>query len=162
MSISLHRWPFLFLLVLSVAFGACSSGKGGGGSDAAAGSGGGSGAGGGGDGSAGGAAGGTSGASGSDVATMFLSDGISSAVYRYALRPGVDPVLNDTITVTAPGGTGAQSTAAGMAMSSAGELFVADLSTGGILRFLSPLGTPTANGSAVVAGITTVAEIRFV
>lgn len=162
MSISLHRWPFLFLLVLSVAFGACSSGKGGGGSDAAAGSGGGSGAGGGGGGSAGGAAGGTSGASGSEVATMFLSDGISSAVYRYALRPGVDPVLNDTITVTAPGGTGAQSTLTGMAMSSAGELFVGDLSTGGIFRFLSPLGTPTANGSVVVAGITTVEEIRFV
>jgi hypothetical protein len=155
------RWSLFLLITSQVILGACSSAKSSG-SDGAAGSGGGSGTGGGGGGSAGGAAGGTSGASGSDVATMFLSDGISSAVYRYALRPGVDPVLNDTITVTAPGGTGAQSTAAGMAMSSAGELFVADLSTGGIFRFLSPLGTPTANGSAVVAGITTVAEIRFV
>jgi hypothetical protein len=93
---------------------------------------------------------------------MFLSDGISSAVYRYEVRPGADPVLNDTVTVAAPGGTGIQSTAAGMAMSSAGELFVADLSTGGIFRFLSPLGTPMANGSAVVTGIVNPEEIRFV
>jgi hypothetical protein len=162
MGISGLRWS-LFLLVTSqvVTFGGCTSGKSGG-SDGAAGSGGGSGAGGGGGGSAGGAAGGSSGAGGAGAATMFLSDGISSAVYRYALRPGVDPVLNDTITVTAPGGTGTQQTATGMAMSPAGELFVADFSTGAIFRVLSPLGTPATNGSAVVSGIGNPEEIRFV
>jgi hypothetical protein len=93
---------------------------------------------------------------------MFLSDGISGAVYRYTLRPGADPVLNYTITVTAPGGTGNQQTATGLAMSPAGELFVANFSTGVVFRFTSPLGTPTANGSVVVTGIGNVEEIRFV
>ena len=141
-----------FVLCLSADLAACASNKSNGGTG---GSGGGSAAG-----AGGGAAG--SGAGDSDVATMFLSDGISSAVYRYEVRPGADPVLNDTITVTAPGGPAAQQTATGMAMNADGELFVANYSSGSIFRFLSPLGTPVANGSAVVTGIVNPEEIRFV
>jgi hypothetical protein len=97
------------------------------------------------------------------TATMFLTNSISGAVYRYGIASGVAPVLNDTISGI-PSGSAAygQTTATGAAMSPAGELFVADLRDNSIYRFLSPLGTPTPNGTITGAGLSNPEEMRFV
>jgi hypothetical protein len=92
---------------------------------------------------------------------MFLSNGISGVVYRYALTPGTDPVPNGTISLP-PGGVLGQETALGMTLSPGGELFIGDDSAGTIYRFLSPLGTPTANGILSVPGIDHMDEFRFI
>ncbi len=73
------------------------------------------------------------------VATMFISDSLNGAVYRFNVSPGSDPVLTGKLTSVS---------ASGMAVLSTGELAVAQYtSTGDILRFKSPQTTATPNGS---------------
>ena len=90
------------------------------------------------------------------TATMFLSNTLSGVVLRYGLAPGMDPIPNDTISLP----SGGSQTASGMAVSTWGELFVEDISAGAIYRFLSPFGTPVANG--MITGVGPAQEIRFI
>ena len=78
----------------------------------------------------------------STAATLFVPDYLAGQVYRYTIRPNAEPVINATI--VAPSATA-------VALSSAGELFVAGNSTETIYRFLSPFGLPTAHG--VITGV---------
>ncbi len=90
-----------------------------------------------------------------NTATLFLPDDIDMVVYRYNIAPGVAPVLADTISVAH---------AVGAAVRPAtGELFVADdpaVTT--LYRFLSPLGTPAANGTISPASTTYAESLTFV
>lgn len=103
----------------------------------------------------GGAAGGAAGAgAGAAPAMMFLPDNLSNLVYRFAIGPDRDPVLVGTIPVEL---------ATGPALSPTGELFVAAYSAAGtISRFLSPTGTPVANGTFVPTGASYPEELVFV
>src|SRR5207244_1890163 len=90
-------------------------------------------------------AGGLAGASGAVSATMFIPNNITHLVYRYTITPDDDPVLTGTIPVNL---------ATGVALSPTGELFVGEYSAAGtISRFLSPLGSPVANGAITGVGI---------
>jgi hypothetical protein len=88
------------------------------------------------------------------TATMFLTNGLSGFVNRYALAQESDPVLDDTIPSTP--------SATGLAISPWGELFVADNASGAIYRFLSPLGLPTPNGTISGVGLSSPQEMSFV
>jgi hypothetical protein len=92
---------------------------------------------------------------GPPVATIFLPHGTKNAVYRYNISPGVDPVLNATLPATTPAGLTMGTVATRQ------ELFVA-LTDGSILRFATPLATPTANGKLDTLGVTDPEEIAFV
>lgn len=92
-----------------------------------------------------GGAGGLAGASGALSATMFVPNSMTHQVYRYTITPDDDPVLTGTFPVNL---------ATGVSVSPTGELFVGAYSAAGtISRFLSPLGTPVANGAITGVGI---------
>jgi hypothetical protein len=79
-------------------------------------------------------------------ATIFVSDALNGYVYRFNVTPNTDPVLTATITAAS---------ATGLAIGPTGELFVAQqTAAGSILRFKSPLTTPTPNGTIVGVGAT--------
>ena len=88
------------------------------------------------------------------TAVMYLPDSLANQIYRYTIAPGVDPVLTATIPLDK---------AAGAALRSTGELFVASYTNTGIIsRFLAPAGTPVANGTIMGLGIAFPQEMRFV
>lgn len=89
------------------------------------------------------------------AATLFASNDLSGAVYRYTIARGIAPV---------PAGSIAAPSANGLAVrGSTGELFVSDFAGATISRFLSPAGTPRANGRITgLAGAMFVEELRFV
>ena len=90
-------------------------------------------------------AGGTGGVDAAASATMFVPNNASNVVYRYTITPDRAPALTTSIPV---------SLAHGVAMRGNGELFVNEYSAAGTLsRFLSPLGTPVANGMVSNVGI---------
>jgi hypothetical protein len=88
----------------------------------------------------------------SSVATIFLNHAINNAIYRYAISPGADPVLNATISAMRP---------EGLAMNAKGELFAAS-EDGSVLRFTTPLATPTPNGKLGNLGVIDPEQMAFV
>jgi glucose/arabinose dehydrogenase len=84
-----------------------------------------------------------------------VADDIDNLVYRYNLTPGgAAPVLTGTI---------ADNSAYAPAIRSTGELFVGNyLAAGTINRFLSPLGTPIANGAISNVGLSYPNTMLFV
>jgi hypothetical protein len=86
------------------------------------------------------------------VATIFLSHAINNAIYRYAISPGADPVLSATISAMRP---------EGLAMNANGELFAAS-EDGSVLRFTTPLATPTSNGKLENLGVVDPEQMAFV
>jgi hypothetical protein len=76
---------------------------------------------------------------------MFIPNDATHSVYRYTITPEGEPMLTGTIPVNL---------ASGVAVSPSGELFVGEYSAAGtISRFLSPLGSPVANGAITGVGI---------
>ncbi len=112
-------------------------------------SGGGSGSGSGSGSSSGGSSGGSTDGGGSNVATMFVPDDMANVVYVYSVTPSADPVFSTSISVPS---------AVSVALSPTGELFVTSFADGNIYRFLSPFGTPTANGTITNSGLSTTSE----
>lgn len=86
------------------------------------------------------------------TATLFLAHAINNTIYRYSISPGQDPVLNATMPAMGP---------EGMTLSPTGELFAAS-ADGSILRFTTPLATPTANGKIDGLDISEPEELTFV
>jgi hypothetical protein len=80
---------------------------------------------------------------------MFVPDDMAGVVYRYTVTPTADPIFSTSISVPS---------AVSVALSSTGELFVTSFAGETIYRFLSPFGTPTANGTITGIGLSTPSE----
>src|SRR5262245_7675426 len=79
---------------------------------------------------------------GPTTATLFVADFSGSKLYRIAVARGADPTI--TLTLSVPG-------ALSPYVLPSGELLVSDVNNPAIHRFLTPLGTPAANG--VITGL---------
>lgn len=99
--------------------------------------------------------GGAGGTTAVQTATLFVSDSINNAVYRFNVTPTGDPVATATLQ---PGFQ-----PAAIALAPTGELLVAqDVDDGGIARYAAPLTTLTPNGSITGFGTTRVWDMALV
>jgi hypothetical protein len=86
-----------------------------------------------------------------DVATMFIPDDLANTLYRYSISPSSDPALSATIPVQS---------GHSVALRVTKELFVAGYSPTPttFYRFLSPFGSPVANGTLTIEGLSVIPQ----